>query len=316
MRVLVMGTGGVGGYFGGLLARAGTEVTFVARGEHLAAIRERGLTVRSPRHGEFTVRAPATDAPDGHADVVLFCVKTYDTDAAAVLVRPCLGPDGMVLSLQNGLELTRLTGLFGPRAVAGGVAHIVSHVEGPGLVVHKAGPGRIIFGELDGSISARTERLLAALQQAGADVHLSPQIEGALWEKFLFICGLSGATALTRLPVGPVLASPDARALCQGLMAEVEGVGRAVGVPLPADAVARAMAQAEQFEPWGTSSLATDLKRGRRLEVDSLAGAVVRLGREHGVPTPLNFAVYAALEPYRRGPPALPQPPNGKESMG
>jgi 2-dehydropantoate 2-reductase len=311
MRVTVMGSGGTGGYFGGLLARAGEDVTFVARGAHLDAIRAKGLSVRSRLVGDFTVPARATDDPSegGLADLVLFCVKAYDTESAAARLRPALGPDTVILPVQNGIDSAERIGrVVGPGHVIGGTAGVSSVVEAPGVIDHRAGPDEIRLGELDGQPSARTERIADALRRAGIKAELRLDMRAALWEKFVRICGLSGLTALTRLPLGAVFACPETRTLLRQTMDETAAVGRAEGVTLPDGFVADALRFFERAAPAVRGSLYYDLAAGRRLEVETLNGTVVRLGQEHGVPTPANFAVYAALKPYADGPPATPAP--------
>jgi 2-dehydropantoate 2-reductase len=311
VRIALIGAGGTGGYFGGLLARAGEDVTFVARGAHLDALRARGLTVRSRLSGNFTVAARATGDPGevGPVDLVLFCVKSYDTDAAAERIRPLIDPETVVLPVQNGIAAAeQIARVIGSGPVLGGVALVSSVLEAPGVVVQSAGAGRIIVGELGGGTSARVERVASVLARAGIPTQAHPDVRVALWQKFLFICAFSGLTALTRLPIGPVLACPETGRLYRDAMVEVEAVGRAEGVRLPDDAVAQAYAMTEKLEPWSRGSLYHDLAAGRRLELETLQGAVVRLGREHDVPTPVNFAVYAALKPYVDGAPVLPSP--------
>lgn len=308
MRVAVMGSGGTGGFFGSLLARAGNAVTFIARGAHLEAIHAHGLRVKSRLAGDFTLPVRATN--DLHAigpvELVLLCVKTYDTDSAVQQMRPLVGPDTLVLSVQNGIDnAERIARVVGSEPVIGAVAHIFSAIEAPGVIAQTAGPGRIIFGELAGGSSARTERLLRTFQQAGIVAELSREIRVTLWEKFLFICGNGGVTALTRLPLGVIRACPETNALLRGTMEEVEGVARACGIPLPAGCVEQVVAFNASVEPEARSSLYHDLAAGRRLELEALHGTVVRLGRAHGVPTPLNFAIYAALKPYLNSAPVL-----------
>jgi 2-dehydropantoate 2-reductase len=309
MRIAVVGVGGTGGYFGGLLARAGEDVTFIARGANLEALRVRGLTVESRLAGTFTLPVRATDDPSevGPVDLTLFCVKTYDTETAAESIRPLIHPETMLLSLQNGIDneeriaraAEHITGI-------GAVAYVVSAIKAPGVIAQTAGPGKIIVGELSGGASARTERLRDVLQGAGITTEIHPDIRVVLWQKFLFICAFSGVTAVTRLPIGTILADPVTHNLFQGTSEEVEAVARACRVNLPADCVAQAISQVTAVEPWGRGSLYHDLAEGRRLELESLNGEVVRRGREHGIETPLNFAIYAALRPYSDGTPALP----------
>jgi 2-dehydropantoate 2-reductase len=306
MRVTVMGSGGTGGYFGGLLARAGEEVTFVARGAHLAAIRAKGLRVRSRLVGDFTVPARATDDPadSGPADLVLFCVKAYDTESAAERLRPAVGPDTVVLPVQNGIDSAERIGrVVGPAHVIAGLAGVSSVVEAPGVIEHRAGPDVIQLGELDGQPSARTQRIADTLRQAGVKTHVRPDMRVALWEKFVLICGLSGLTALTRLPLGAVLACPETRTLFRQAMEETEAVGRAEGAAVPDGHAERMVQFFEGSDPGIRGSLYYDLAAGRRLEIETLNGTVVRLGRLRGIPTPANFAVYASLKPYAEGAP-------------
>jgi 2-dehydropantoate 2-reductase len=308
MRVAVMGSGGTGGFFGGLLARSGEDVTFVARGPHLEAIRARGLTVRSARVGDFRVAAPATDDPAsvGPVDLVLFCVKAYDTEAAAARMRPLVGARTVILSVQNGIDSAERIGrVVGPGHVLGGLAAVSSVVEAPGVIHHRAGPDLIRLGELDGQASARVAAIAEAFRRAGIQAEVPADIRVALWEKFVLICGLSGLTALTRLPLGAVLACAETRDLLAGTMDEVEAVGRAEGVALPPACAGRILAFFERSDPTIRGSLYYDLAAGRRLEIDTLNGTVVRLGRTRGVPTPLNFVIHAALKPYADGAPPL-----------
>jgi 2-dehydropantoate 2-reductase len=301
-----MGAGGTGGYFGALLARAGEDVTFIARGPHLDAIRARGLRVRSRLAGDFTVKAQATDDPRGlgPADLVLFCVKSYSTDGAVETIRPLVGSHTMILSVQNGIDNEeRIARVVGRKPVLGAVAHVSSIIESPGVIAQTAGPGRIIFGELDGGVTARVERLLETFRGAGIAAEVHPTIRVALWEKFIFICGVSGMTALTRLPIGPILATPETCDMLRGTMAEVEAVARAEGVGVGPGAADQALAFARGFEPSARGSLYYDLAAGRRLELETLNGTVVRLGRHREIPTPMNLAIYAALKPYGDGSP-------------
>jgi 2-dehydropantoate 2-reductase len=307
MRVTVMGSGGTGGYFGGLLARAGEDVTFIARGAHLEAIRSKGLTVRSRLVGDFTIPARATDDPreGGPADLVLFCVKAYDTESAAERLRPAVGPDTVILPVQNGIDSAESIGrVVGPGHVVGGLAEVSSVVEAPGLINQSAGPGAIQLGEPDRPPSPRTHRIADVLNRAGIRTQVRPDMRVALWEKFVLICGLSGLTALTRLPLGAILACPETRSLFRQTMEETEAVGRAEEVALPGGIVDQKVRFFEAANPAVRGSLYYDLAAGRRLEIETLNGTVVRLGRERRVPTPANFAIYAALKPYADGAPA------------
>ncbi|HEV2121500.1 MAG TPA: 2-dehydropantoate 2-reductase, partial [Chloroflexota bacterium] len=259
--------------------------------------------------GTFTLPVKATDAASevGPVDLVLFSVKTYDTDAAARSIRPLIRPDTMLMSLQNGIDNEeRIARIAGHTSGVGAVAYVVSAIKAPGVVAQTAGPGKIVFGELGGGTSPRTEWLHDVLQRAGIAVEVHPEIRVVLWQKFLFICAFSGVTAVTRLPIGTILADPVTHDLLRGTSEEVEAVARAGAIDLPADCVEQAMTHAASVEPWGSSSLYHDLAGGRRLELENLNGEVVHRGREHGVSTPLNFAIYAALRPYVDGAPALP----------
>ena len=259
--------------------------------------------------GTFTLPVKATDNPSEVApvDLVLFCVKTYDVDAAAESIRPLMHPETMLLSLQNGIgNEERIAQAAGHDSGIGAVAYVVSTIKAPGVVAQTAGPGKIVFGELGGGTSSRTERLHDVLQRAGIAVEVHPDIRAVLWQKFLFICAFSGVTAVTRLPIGTILADPVTHDLLRGTSEEVEAVARAGAIDLAADCVEQALTHAASVEPWGSSSLYRDLAGGRRMELESLNGEVVRRGREHDVETPLNFAIYAALRPYVDGAPALP----------
>ena len=307
MRIAVMGTGGTGGYFGGLLARAGEEVTFIARGDHLEAIRQNGLAIKSVLAGDFSIPAKATDNTQdiGPVDLVLFCVKAYDNAAAAGQIRPLIGPQTVVLSVQNGIDNEQQIGeVIGAEHILGCVSYVSSTIESPGVIAQTGGPGKIVFGEMQGGTSARTETLQSTLQNSGITAELHADIQVALWQKFLGICGVNGITALTRLPLGEILACEETRNLMRGTMEEVEAVARASGANLPEACVDQSMDLFSSVEPSVRGSMYYDLAAGRRLELDVLNGTLVRLGSEHGIPTPINFAIYAALKPYLDGAPS------------
>jgi 2-dehydropantoate 2-reductase len=296
-----MGTGGTGGYFGGLLARAGEEVTFIARGAHLEAIRKNGLAIKSVLAGDFTIPAKATDNTNdiGPVDCVLFCVKAYDNAAAADQIRPLIGSETVVLSVQNGIDNEEQIGkVVGPEHVVGCASYVSSTIDSPGVIAQTAGPGKIVLGEMQGGTSPRTEALQSTMQNSGITAELHTDIQVALWQKFLAICGVNGITALTRLPMGDILASEETCNLMKGTMQEVEAVARAKGVKLPDGCADQSMDFFSSLEPSIRGSMYYDLAAGRRLELDVLNGTVVRLGSTHGVPTPFNFAIYAALKPY------------------
>jgi len=287
-----MGSGGLGGYFGALLARGSSEVAFVARGAHLAAMRSRGLRVDPGLVHIDPVRV--TDDPHeiGVVDVVLVCVKLWDTQDALARIAPMVGSHTAVVSFQNGvLKEDLLTEAFGAERVLGGVAYVATTVSEPGVIT-KTGPlERLVFGELDGSMSLRVDTLLAACRAGGIAAEASSEISLEIWKKFVFLVGLSATTTTMRLPIGPIRSNPQARELLLDLMREVVAVGRARGVPLPADYADQRMAFADGVSPDMTSSMHHDLERGNRLEVPWLSGAVVELGRSVAVPTPLNRAV-------------------------
>jgi 2-dehydropantoate 2-reductase len=311
MRVAVMGAGGTGGFYGGLLARAGDDVTFIARGAHLEAIRTRGLIVRSRLAGEFSIPAKATADPNeiGTADLVLFCVKTYDTEPAAALILPVIGPDTVIVSVQNGIDNDeRIARAVGRGTTICAAAQVNAHVEGPGVIGQTAGAGRLIFGANAGNLGRRNEQLYQHFKDAGIAAELQPDIKTVLWSKFMFICGFSGVTALTRLTIGPILDCPETKALFRGTMAEVEAVARSQGVSLAIGIPDQGLKMSSGLEPWAKGSMAHDLASGRRLELESLNGTVVRLGQAKSVATPFNFAIHAALKPFVNGPPPAPKP--------
>ncbi len=307
MRIAVMGTGGTGGYFGGLLARAGEDVTFIARGAHLEAIRKNGLAIKSVLAGDFLIPAKATDNPDdiGPVDCVLFCVKAYDNAGATDQIRPLIGPETVVLSVQNGIDNEEQIGeVIGPEHIVGCVSYVSSTIESPGIIAQMAGPGKIVIGEMAGGTSHRTETLQSTLQNSGITAEVHSDIQAGLWQKFLAICGVNGVTALTRLPMRDILACEETRNLMQGSMQEVEAVARAKGANLPEGCADQSMEFFSSLEPSIRGSMYYDLAAGRRLELDVLNGTVVRLGSTHGIPTPINYAIYAALKPYLDGAPS------------
>ncbi len=307
MRIAIMGTGGVGGYFGGRLAAAGTEVHFIARGAHLAALKTEGLRVLSPL-GDLhlnAVHATSDPASVGPVDLVMLAVKLWSTEEAAQALRPLMGPDTTIVSFQNGVvAATVLQGLYGPERVIGGVAAIAALIEAPGVIRHNGPMASLVFGEFNAHASARTQALLAHCQAAGIDAHISPNIQTSLWEKYAFLVAMSSMTALTRLPIGPLREHAETRALLATLMAETIAVGRAHGVTLAADLDARLMARVDGLPRVMIASMLGDLERGNRLELPWLAGGVRALGREAGVATPACDFVVAALTLHAEGRPA------------
>lgn len=303
MKIAVVAAGGLGGYFGARLARAGEEVHFVARGGHLAAMRERGLAVRSV-FGDFALPREATHATGdpgsiGPVDVVLFTVKTFDTDAAVALLPPLLGRETAVISLQNGVDSEeRLAVAIGPEHVVGGVAYVLTGVAEPGVIRHSGGPTSMAFGEMDGRRSPRLEAFLAACERAAFQAALVPDIRSQLWQKYAFICAQAGLTAATRKPIGVVRDTPATWALFRSVVEEVERVAKAEGVPLPDDLVERTLSVARNLEPGGYASLYDDLAAGRRLELEALHGELVRRAERAGLPAPVSSVIYALLLPW------------------
>jgi 2-dehydropantoate 2-reductase len=303
MRIAIVGAGGVGGYFGAKLARAGESVVMLARGAHLDAIRRHGLRVRSAVDGEFTAKADAVEsfADQAPVDMALFCVKSFDTREAAEALRPVLGRDTGVVSLQNGVDNEEiLDDVLGAGRALGGAAFVFSTIESPGVIAHTL-LGRIVFGELDGRVSERATRLRDALAAAGVPVELSTEVRRVLWEKYLLISAQAGTTALTRAPIGVIRQIPETWRMYRRIVEELAAVARAAGVTLPADVVETIIKNASALAPTAFSSLHHDLVHGRRLELEALHGHAVRLGERLGVPTPTVFAVYAALKPHAAG---------------
>jgi 2-dehydropantoate 2-reductase len=307
MRIAVVGAGGVGGGFGGALAKAGADVTFIARGAHLAAMKSAGLKIQGGRGETQVVPTQATDDPNsiGVVDVVLFCVKLWDVESAGEAIKPLVGPNTAVIPLQNGIDAAeRLLPILGPKAVMGGVAQISASITAPGVITQVGTFMRMIFGELDGTRSKRGEDFLALCQKAGFDVTLSEQIVTELWMKFVLLASNAGITASTRQPIGKLRDDPDIRPVILAAFQEVIDVGRAKGVPLPPDALAKITDFIGHAPPAMKASMALDLDRGNRLELPWLSGKVVAMGRELGVPTPTHGAMYAMLKPYVMGKPA------------
>jgi 2-dehydropantoate 2-reductase len=307
MRIAVIGAGGVGAAFGAALAKAGADVTFVARGAHLAAMRARGLRVLGPRGDIHLHPTHATDDPAsiGRVDLVLFCVKLWDVESAGAAIRPLVGPNTAVIPLQNGIDASeRLIPILGKDAVMGGVAQISSTISEPGVIRQTGAFMRLVFGELDGRSSQRGAAFHALCQSAGFDSANSNAILTALWEKFVLLATNSSVVALTRLPFGKLRDDPQVFALFEKGVAEVAAVGRARGVGLAADLEARALQATRNLPAEMMPSMAVDLLRGNRLELPWLAGKVVALGRDLDVPTPTFNVMYAALKPYANGAPS------------
>ncbi len=304
MHITVMGTGGVGGYFGARLAKAGHDVTFVARGRQLAALRERGLRVESPRGDVHLKDLNVTDNPReiGGADLVLFGVKLWDTVSAAESLLPLMGEQTAVVSFQNSVVKDDiLRQVLGPAHVVGGVCYIAATIAEPGLIRHTGSLQKLAFGEYDGALSPRVARFRDACVESGIDVEVSERIRQTIWEKFVFLVGLSGTTTLARSPIGPIRGNARSRAFLHDVMDEVVQVARAEGVPLPADYAQDRLAFGDQVPAGMTSSMHHDLERGNRLEVPWLSGDVVARGARLGVPTPCNRAIFDILSIHSEG---------------
>ena len=304
MRIAVMGTGGVGGYFGARLQHSGHDVAFVARGKQLAALRADGLRVESPLGDLHLPEVVATDDPAGlePVDLVLFSVKLWDTEDAAARIRPLLRDETAVVSFQNGVVKDDVLGrVLGARHVLGGTAHIAATIDRPGVIRHAGTLQKLTFGEYGGARSARVEAFRAACADAGIDAEVSADIARAIWEKFVFLVGLSGTTSLARTPIGPIRANPRARAFLRDVMDEVVQVARATGVPLPRDYADDRLAFVDGVPETMTSSMHHDLERGNRLEVPWLSGDVVDRGRTLGVATPANRAIADVLAVHAGG---------------
>jgi 2-dehydropantoate 2-reductase len=307
MRIAVIGAGGVGGGFGAALAKAGADVSFIARGAHLAAMKDQGLKVEGGRGETHLVPTRATDNPAeiGKVDIVLFCVKRWDVESAGAQIKPLIGADTAVIPLQNGIDAAeRLIPILGPAAVMGGVAQISASIAGPGVILQVGTFMRMIFGELDGKRSSRAEDFLALCQKAGFEATLSEQITTEIWMKFILLAANASITALTRQPIGKLRDDPDLRPIFIAAFQEAIDVGRARGVALPADALERILDFIGHAPPAMKASMALDLERGKRLELPWLGGKVVELGRQLGVPTPTHSMMYALLKPYIMGTPA------------
>ena len=306
MRLAVIGAGGLGGPYGASLAKAGVDVTFVARGAHLAAMRENGLRIEGDR-GETHIRpAQATDdiAGIGTVDVILSCVKLWDVEPAAEQLRAIIGPQTAVIPLQNGIDAAeRLIRILGSEAVMGGMAFVTGTIVAPGVIRQTGSYQRMTFGELDGRISKRGQRVRDLCEAAGVEGVLSSDIMVPVWQKFILLVPLSGLNALTRLPLGEWRRDPDLLALYEAALRETVAVGLAEGVRLSPDSIDQTLAMMRSMPAHHTTSMGNDLLRGNRLELPWFAGKVVELGRRHGIPTPVNGFIYAALKPYVNGAP-------------
>jgi 2-dehydropantoate 2-reductase len=300
MKILIMGTGGVGGYYGGLLAQQGHDVTFIARGAHLDAIQKQGLKIKSV-HGDFSIfPAKAAEEPGkaGETDLILFCVKTYNTDEAAQAIQPVVGPQTMIMSLQNGIDAAeRIGNVVGMEHVIGGATWLSSAIQAPGVIQQVSQFRQIVFGELAGGMSKRLETIFEAIKNTGITVEISQDIWKVLWTKLVFITAVSSLGSLTRLPMGDYRSVPDSRSLLSSIMKEVEAVARAQNVHLDTDVVEKWLDFIDNSAPHIKPSLQLDIESGHQTELESMIGVVGRIGHELSVPTPSIDFVYASLLP-------------------
>jgi 2-dehydropantoate 2-reductase len=304
MRIAVIGAGGIGAIYGAALAKAGAEVIFVARGAHVRAMQANGLRIEGDR-GETVVRpAQATDdiASIGPVDYALLCTKLWDVERTGAQLQPLIGPDTAVVTLQNGVDAhERLTPILGRDAVMAGTAFVTGSIVAPGVVRQTGTYMRMTFGELDGSLSRRGAALAEACAAGGIEGIFSADVLVPIWEKFLVLVPLANVNALTRLPLGRYRADPDTWAVVAASLKETLAVGRAEGVRLPPDAEAKGLAMLQSMPAHHMTSMCNDLLRGNRLELPWFAGKVVDLGRRHGISTPVNAVVYAALKLHADG---------------
>jgi len=303
MRIAILGSGGVGGYFGGRLAHAGADVTFIARGEHLAALRARGLLIESPLGNVHVPTIKATDDPAtvGPVDIVFFTVKLYDTQAALEQMAPLMGPGTIVVPFQNGVDtIDVLTHALGRAHVAGGTAYVAAVIREPGIIRHTA-MDRLVFGPLNGPPPRALEELRDLGKQAKFDAVLSERIQVDVWAKFARLSVFSGMTSVTRCSIGPIRQDPDLRALMETAWHESILVARAKQVPLPSTIFADIEAATAALPPGARSSMLEDLERGRRLELPWLSGAVVRIADEVGVDVPTHRLIVTLLNPHVNG---------------
>lgn len=304
MKIAVMGTGGVGGYFGARLAAAGADVTFIARGEHLSAMRRDGLKILSA-NGDLTLHpVKATDdiASIGHVDLVMIAVKLWSTGDAAQSIAPLMGPNSTVVSWQNGVVAEDiLIEKYSNARVIGGVSNIAALIESPGVIRHNGTMARLIFAELDGKPSTRIDALAALCKQAKVDHVVSDDINRAIWQKFIFLASFSGMTCATRLSIGPIRSDPETRAMLKAALQEVVAIGRAKDIKLPDDQVEQSLAWADNLPETMVASMLGDLNRGNRLELPWLSGNVVKLGDGLGIATPVHKFIYTVLKLHADG---------------
>ena len=303
MRIAAMGAGGVGGYFGARLQQARHDVVFFARGKHLAVLKDKGLTLKSPLGAaQLKVQVFADPAETAPVDVVMFAVKLWDTESAAERLRPIVGPRTIVIPFQNGVEsVDRLKKVLPEESILGGSAYIATRIAAPGVIEHIGTMAGLEFGALHSSQRAAAEAFLAACQGAGINAKMSEDIVRVIWQKFIFLVGLSGATALARVPLGTVRSDPELAWLFEQAMRETWRLARARGVAVPDDFVDGRLAFAQTLPAEMRASMAHDLEAGGKLEAPWLCGAVARMSAQAGLEAPVNRAIYAALKPYVDG---------------
>jgi 2-dehydropantoate 2-reductase len=310
MKIAIIGSGGVGGYFGARLAASGQDVTFIARGAHLQAMQKKGLKILSALGDLHLPEVKATSDTNvvGPVDVVMIGVKLWATEEAAAAAKPMIGENTVAVSFQNGVvAVDTLVPILGKEHVMGGVANIAALIEEPGVIRHNGTMANLFFGELDGKPSARAQALQVACKIANVQSELVSDINKTIWEKYVRLVTLSALTSLTRMPIGPIRADADTRALMQQVMEEVVAVGKAKGVKFDDGLVVDQMSKVDTYPPAMVASMCGDLRRGNRLELPWLSGMVARFGKELGVPTPANQFVYAALKLFANGRPAEAQ---------
>jgi len=299
MKVAVLGSGGIGAFLGGGLAKSGNDVTFLARGKHLEAMQNRGLIVESVSLGNFQLKVRATDQPSevGPVDLVLFCVKAYDTDMVLQEVGPLIRENTTVLCFQNGVDNEdRIAAIVGKQHVLAGAIFIESYIAEPGKIIQAAGPWRIVIGEMDGTITQRAKTIHETLERSGFKCELSDRIQEVLWEKFIFICATAGVCTVSRSSLGEALAFNPTRKLYVSALREIAAVGKANGIKLADDIATKTLERADGVSRTTKPSMLRDLERGKRLEIDTMNGTVSKLGRELSVPTPANDFIFAALK--------------------
>jgi 2-dehydropantoate 2-reductase len=308
MRFAILGSGAVGGYFGAKLARSGQDVTFIARGAHLEAIRSKGLAIQSAKLGDFVVRAPAESdtAKIGHVDAAIVSVKAYDNATALPMLKPLIGPETVVLTLQNGVDsVDDCAAIAGQAHVLGGTTYVATALEGPGLIVQTGVHRSIIFGEVFGNrsrITPRVQALAEALAAADIQVTAVPDARVPIWDKFVYLAAFAGFTGASRLAIGHIWAHPHVREMFYACCREIAAIAKAEGVTLSPNRFETLEEYMTNIPPTTRSSLLIDLEQGKRIEVEALQGAAVRRAQKLGVPVPITSTLYALLKPWENGP--------------